>query len=245
MSGSATASATAEFTRLGSAIDGDVVVRGASSYESLRLPARRQPWSPRPLAIVRCRRAEDVAEALSLARRLKIPVAPRSGGHCFAGRSSSAGVEVDVSPMQTVNVAGDVATVGAGVRLGTLYDVLDAHGCSVPAGCGDTVGIAGLTLGGGLGVLGRLSGLTCDRLVAAQIVLADGRIATCDERHEPDLFWALRGAGGGQFGVVTSLSLRTVPALTSTAFRLRWDAAYAATAIAAWQRWAPDAPSGA
>lgn len=155
MSARATASATAEFARLGSAIDGDVLVRGASSYGSLRLPARRQPWSPHPLAIVRCRRAEDVAEALSLARRLRIPVTPRSGGHCFAGRSSSAGVVVDVSPMQKVDVAGDVAMVGAGVRLGTLYDGLDRHSRTVPTGCGDTVGIAGLTLGGGIGVLGR------------------------------------------------------------------------------------------
>lgn len=88
----------------------------------------------------------------------------------------------------------------------------------MPAGCGPTVGIAGLTLGGGLGLMGRLHGLTCDALRGAQVVLADGRIVDCDRDREPELFWALRGAGGGQFGVVTSLLFATVAEPLATRF---------------------------
>jgi hypothetical protein len=112
----------------------------------------------------------------------------------------------------------------------------------VPAGCGPTVGIAGLTLGGGLGLLGRLHGLTCDALLSAQVVLADGRVVDCDLDREPELFWALRGAGGGQFGVVTSLVFATVAEPRATRFELRWPEAAAVDAVTGWQRWASAAP---
>jgi FAD/FMN-containing dehydrogenase len=144
--------------------------------------------------------------------------------------------------MSSVSVSGGVATVGAGTRLADLYDALDQHGVTIPAGCGPAVGIAGLTLGGGLGILGRKHGLTCDRLLAAEVVLADGRVVDCAEDRDADLFWALRGAGGGQFGVVTSLAFATVPAPAATTFHLVWPAGDAAAVIEAWQDWAPDAP---
>src|SRR5919198_669725 len=104
-------------------------------------------------------------------------------------------------------------------------------------GRGPTVGIAGLALGGGLGILGRKYGLTCDQMVAAQVVLADGRVVECDERRHDELFWALRGAGGGQFGVVTTFAFRTVPAPRSTTVHLTWPLADAVAAIEAWQAW--------
>jgi FAD/FMN-containing dehydrogenase len=176
------------------------------------------------------------AEAAGLA------VAVRSGGHCFAGRSSSDGLIIDVTPLNAVALDGGRVTVGAGTRLGELYDVLDRHGVTLPAGCGPTVGIAGLTLGGGLGILGRTYGLTCDSLRAAEVVLADGRVVTCDERREPELFWALRGGGNGTLGVVTSLVFDTVPAPDATGFHLTWPHPRAAAIIEAWQGWAPDAP---
>lgn len=237
-----TQSPTAELAALQATIAGDVVSREDTAYETLRAPAVAHAKDVRPLAIVKCRTTEDIVQALAVARRLGAPVAPRSGGHCFAGRSTTTGILFDVSPMDAVAVAGEVAQVGAGVRLGALYDALDRAGRTVPAGCGPTVGIAGLSLGGGIGVLGRSHGLTCDRLVAAEVVLADGRVVFCDAEHHADLFWALRGAGGGQFGVVTSLWLRTVPAPMTTTFHLQWRACDATAAITAWQRWAPDAP---
>jgi hypothetical protein len=169
-------------------------------------------------------------------------MAIRSGGHCFAGNSSTSGMVIDVSPMRSVSVSGGVATVGAGARLGDVYDLLAEDGLTIPAGCGPSVGIAGLTLGGGLGILGRQYGLTSDQLLAAQVVLADGRIIECDDHRNGGLFWALRGAGGGNFGVVTSLTFNTIPAPDGTAFHLLWPPTQAATVIDAWQAWAPAAP---
>jgi FAD/FMN-containing dehydrogenase len=177
---------------------------------------------------------EDVAEALAAARRAAQPVAVRSGGHCFAGRSSTTGVVIDVSPMTGVEVDGDRAVIGAGTRLAEVYARLAAHGRTIAAGCGPTVGISGLTLGGGLGILGRRHGLTSDQLLAATLVRADGRVVEADD----DLLWTLRG--GGAPGVVTSLTFRTVPAPDSTAFRLTFPAAAATDILEAWQHALPD-----
>jgi FAD/FMN-containing dehydrogenase len=213
-------------------------------YDALRKPALPLYDDIRPAAIARCTSPSDVAEALSYARSANLPLTPRGGGHCFAGRSSTTGLMLDLSPLSTITVepTGALATVGAGARLASVYRELHEYGLTIPAGCGPTVGIAGLTLGGGLGLLGRRYGLTCDRLVAATVVLADGNIVTCDADQEPDLFWALRGAGGGQFGVVTSLTFAAVPAPAATRFKLTWPRTHAPEVIAAWQSWAPDAP---
>lgn len=228
-----------ELTALQAAIAGTVTTPEMPEYESERLGAGRELRNARPQAIVACATTSDVAEAIALTQRLGLRLAPRSGGHCFAGRSTTDGIVVDVGSMHAVSVTDGLVVVGPGARLDRLYDVLGHHGRTLPAGCGPTVGIAGLALGGGLGILGRSHGLTCDALVAAQVVLADGTAVECDADHHPDLFWALRGAGGGQFGVVTSLTFTTLAAPPAVAFALRWPAALAAAAIDAWQRWAP------
>ncbi|MGA5298774.1 FAD-binding oxidoreductase [Nucisporomicrobium flavum] len=183
----------------------------------------------RAAAVVPCATPTDVAAALRQAAGGGHPVAVRGGGHCFAGRSSGTGVVIDTSPMTGVDVDGDRAVIAAGTRLAEVYDVLAAHGRTIPAGCGPTVGVAGLTLGGGLGILGRRYGLTCDSLLAARLVLADGQPADADD----DLLWMLRG--GGAPGVVCSLTFRTVPAPDSTAFRLSFPAAAATGLVDAWQ----------
>jgi FAD/FMN-containing dehydrogenase len=233
-------------------MDGSLVLAGSPGYESVRRPAIGRFQDVRPRAVARCASPADVAEAISYARAGGLALAVRSGGHCFAGRSTTDGVVVDVTPMASVSRSGPTVTVGAGTRLGDLYDALTAAGVTIPAGCGPTVGIAGLTLGGGLGILGRRYGLTCDALRAAQVVLADGRVVDCDERRDADLFWALRGGGTGTLGVVTSLTFETVPAPAATAFQLRWPEGTrqdgtrsdgtAAAVIDGWQSWAPDAP---
>jgi len=224
------------------AIAGGVILPGAPDYESVRKPAMARFENVRPAAVVLCRTPADVSATIAFARRIRLQTAIRSGGHSVAGRSSTEGIVIDVTPMSSVSVAGGVATVGAGVRLGGLYDALAEHGRTVPAGCGPSVGIGGLTLGGGLGILGRKYGLTCDHLLQAQVVLADGRIVECDEHHDEELFWALRGAGGGNFGVVTSLVFRTLPAPAATVFHLVWPLTHAAAVVQAWQVWAPTAP---
>jgi FAD/FMN-containing dehydrogenase len=168
----------------------------------------------------------------------------RSGGHCFAGHSSTSGVVVDVTLMDRVSPDDGLVTVGAGARLGAIYDRLQSDGRALPAGTCPTVGIAGLALGGGLGVLGRRYGLTSDRMVSAELVLADGGVLTCDETHDSDLFWALRGAGAAGFGVVTSFVFRTVSAPRALDFHLAWDFDKALDVVEAWQSWAPSAPDG-
>jgi FAD/FMN-containing dehydrogenase len=232
----------ADWAALQGAIAGDVILPGSPRYELARKPANARFHDIWPQAVVQCKSPADAAETISLARRHGVPTAIRSGGHCFAGRSSTSGVVIDVTPMSAVSVSGAVAAVGAGARLGAMYDTLAQQDVTIPAGCGATVGIAGLTLGGGFGILGRRYGLTCDQLLTAQVVLADGRVIECDDHHDQDLFWALRGAGGGSFGVVTSLSFRTVPAPPATCFHLVWRGAHAAKVIDAWQAWAPAAP---
>jgi FAD/FMN-containing dehydrogenase len=139
-------------------------------------------------------------------------------------------------------VSDGLATIGAGARLGDVYASLNQGGLTLPAGSCPSVGIAGLTLGGGLGILGRKYGLTSDQLLGAQIVLADGRVVDCDASHDGELFWALRGAGACNFGVVTSLVFRTHPASSATNFRLSWSFTQAAAVVEAWQEWAPAAP---
>jgi FAD/FMN-containing dehydrogenase len=223
-------------------VGGEVLVAGSAEYEAARRSQIARFDDVRPHAVVRCRAAEDVAQALAFAEREGLHVALRSGGHCFAGRSSTAGVVIDVSRMDELSLSEDTVTVGAGARLADVYDALAARGRTIVGGCGPTVGIAGLTLGGGLGILGRAHGLTADQLVAARAVLADGRIVDCDEHREEDLFWALRGAGGGQFAVVTQLVLRTLPAPHATGFHLVWPWTEGAAVVGAWQAWAPDAP---
>ncbi len=231
--------------RLQDVLTGEVIEPGMPGYKAVRRPAMARFWHIRPRAVVRCASADDVAQALAFARRTGLRVVPRGGGHCFAGRSSTDGIVLDMTPLRSVSVSpAGVATIGAGARLAEVYDALQEHGLTLPVGCGPAVGIAGLTLGGGLGILGRRYGLTCDRLLGAQVVLADGRIVDCDEHCEPELFWALRGAGGGQFGVVTSLVFDPVPAPEATRLELTWPHADAAAVVAAWQQWAPGAPDG-
>jgi FAD/FMN-containing dehydrogenase len=232
-----------DFDGLRAALDGDLLTPASPGYDDARRPVAARYRDVRPRAVVRCASTRDVVATIRHARDTGTHVVPRGGGHCFAGRSATDGVVLDLAGLDAVAVGADgLATIGAGARLAQVYDGLHEQARALPAGCGPTVGIAGLTLGGGLGLLGRRYGLTCDALVGARVVLADGRVVDCDTDREPELFWALRGAGGGQFGVVVSLTLATVPGPRATRFELCWPDAAAAAVVAAWQEWAPDAP---
>ncbi|HET8579823.1 MAG TPA: FAD-binding oxidoreductase [Nitrospiraceae bacterium] len=231
-----------DWMTLEGAIDGKVALPGSSLYERTYKPFNARFHEVQPSAIILCVTPPDVSEAISFLNRHGLENAIRSGGHCFAGNSSTQGVLIDVTPMDSVSVSGDVATIGAGARLGNVYDVLQKQSITIPGGACPPVGIAGLTLGGGLGILGRKYGVTSDRLIGAQIVLADGRILDCNENHHGDLFWALRGAGSGNFGVVTSLVFQTVPVPEVTNIHLAWPYDRALGVIEAWQGWAPTSP---
>jgi FAD/FMN-containing dehydrogenase len=224
------------------AISGEVLLPDSGEYEWARKSFIARFDEIEPQAVVRCSAPEDVAEVIAFARRHDIETATRSGGHCLAGYSSTRGIVIDVAPMHSVVMTDGVARIGAGTRTGELCERLFEHDLALPTGTCPSVGIAGLTLGGGLGILGRAYGLTLDHLVGAQVVLADGRVIECDEHHDVDLFWALRGAGAGNFGVVTSFTFDPVAAPSMTNFHLLWSYEHAAAVIAAWQRWAPQSP---
>ena len=159
---------------------GPLLLPGDDQFDSLRMSALSRYASPRPQAIARCAGLADVSQAIMFARRLGLEAAVRGAGHSFADHSSTSGLLLETGLMNTVVVDGDLATIGSGARLAEIYRVLPDHRVTIPAGCGPTVGIAGLALGGGLGVLGRTYGLSCDRLTSAEIVLGNGTMITCD-----------------------------------------------------------------
>jgi FAD/FMN-containing dehydrogenase len=140
-----------DWNALQAGISGDVLLPGSPRYETARRPAIPRFHNVRPQAVVSCETPADVSETILFARRSGLRTATRSGGHCFAGRSSTGGIVIDVSPMNSVSVSSGVATVGAGARLGEVYDALDEHGLTIPAGCGPDVGISGLAWAAGSG----------------------------------------------------------------------------------------------
>jgi FAD/FMN-containing dehydrogenase len=186
--------------------------------------------------------SHDVATGLRFAQDHDLPVAIRSGGHSYPGWSgggSPRALVIDVRPLSRVHLTGTSATIGSGAALAHVYDGVSARGRAIAAGSCPTVGIAGLTLGGGVGVLTRAYGLTCDFVKRMQVVTADGMVRTASRHQEPDLFWALRGGGGGHLGVVTAFKLKTVAAPTLHTAFLQWPVSAATAVLQAWQAWAP------
>jgi FAD/FMN-containing dehydrogenase len=197
-----------------------------------------------PQGVAYCATPADVQTCLAFVRRFNLPVTARSGGHSYAGYSTTTGLLLDVSRLNqiSVNTSASTVTIGGGAHLIDVYAALAQDGLVIPAGSCPTVGIAGLTLGGGVGVLGRKFGLTCDNLLSAQLVLASGELITCNQQTNPDLFWALRGGGGGNFGIVTSFTFQAHPVSELTLFTLNWPWGRASDVVDAWQHWGPQAP---
>jgi FAD/FMN-containing dehydrogenase len=241
----ALASPAGIFDELANGLRGDVVVRGASGYDQARVLFNTRFDAVKPRAVVFCESLADVQKTVRWARAHKVRIVARSGGHSYGGYSTTLGVIVDVSRLNRVSLdARRRAVIGAGARLIDVYDELWQHGLTVPAGSCPTVGIAGLTLGGGVGLAARKFGLTCDNLVEATLVLADGRAIVCNAHQHPDLYWALRGGGGGNFGIVTRLVFRTHPVDKVVTYALEWPWSDAKRVVQAWQRLVPHAPDG-
>jgi len=232
----------ADWRTLESTLAGQLILPTSEDYDAARTTANARFDDVRPAAIVRCATPADVQASLAAARRTGLGVVARGGGHSMDGRSSTLGIVIDLSPMSGVRVAANRVTIGAGTRLGEVYDSLAGSDLMIPVGSCPSVGVAGLTLGGGLGFVGRRYGLTCDHLLAATVVLADGRIVEADRDHHEDLFWALRGGGMLALGIVTELVFEPRAAEATTNFRLTWSVDRAIEVIEAWQAWAPDAP---
>jgi FAD/FMN-containing dehydrogenase len=220
---------------------GDLVTPSDPRYDRARVAYWAQFDEVRPSAVAFCETPADVAACLAFCQDVGIPAVPRSGGHSVGGYSTTDGLVVDVSRMSRVGTrnAGDGirAVVGAGARQVDALSALWRDGVVVPGGMCPTVSAGGFVSGGGFGWLTRRYGMASDHVLAAQVVLADGRVVRCSESEEPELFWALRGAGGGNFGVIIEYEMRTrrVPAMVNFHLRWPWDAVQAV--IGAWQRW--------
>jgi len=230
-------------TALRGAVSGRVIATGEPDYDEARAV-----WNGmidrHPLLIVRAATVDDVAPTIAFARSASLPLAIRGGGHNVAGNGTvDGGIVLDFGALNAVEVDPDARLVraGPGATLGDVDRATEPFGLAVPLGVVSGTGIAGLTLGGGVGWLTRRYGLTIDNLVAADVVLANGEQVRASEDEHPDLFWALRG-GGGNFGVVTSFTYRAHPlgpdvfAGTQIYERARWPEAlraYAAFATSA------------
>jgi hypothetical protein len=197
---------------LGATFRGELLAPGDGGYET-----HRRVWNGsidrHPALIARCAGVADVIDAVRFARRVGLVVAVRSGGHSFPGLSvCDDGLVIDLSLMKGVRVdlANRTVRAQAGVRLGELDRETQAFGLAVPAGIVTHTGLAGLTLGGGIGWLMRKHGLTIDQLLSVDLVTADGELVTASATENGDLFWGVRGAGGN-FGVVTEFEFRLNP----------------------------------
>ncbi|MFE9413952.1 FAD-binding oxidoreductase [Streptomyces sp. NPDC006704] len=236
----ATAQAPADWNALAHSLDGRLVRPGDADYATARQLYNTRFDSQKPDAVAYVAHEADVRECLAYARARHTPVSIRSGGHDYAGWSSGTGrLVIDVSRLASVSSDG---TIGAGARLLDVYTGLAESGRTIPGGSCPTVAVSGLTLGGGHGVTARAYGLACDSLTSVDLITADGRKLRASEQQNPDLFWALRGAGNGNFGVVTGLTFRTHDAPQGVTAYLTWPWRQAQAVIGAWQEWGPDQP---
>jgi FAD/FMN-containing dehydrogenase len=230
--------------QLEAGLRGRVIRSADSDYDTVR-----QVWNgvvdKHPALIARCAGVADVIAAVRFSREHGLPIAVRGGGHNVAGRCvCDGGLVIDLSTMTGIRVDPERGTVRAegGVTIGALDHETQAFGLAVPMGVVSATGIAGLTLGGGLGWLRRRHGLSCDNLISADVVTADGMLITTSDQHNPELLWALRG-GGGNFGVVTSFEYRAHPVGPQVYVAFVVHAGADATAAMRYYRdWAATAP---
>ena len=198
----------------------------------------------RPALIARCADRDDVVAAVKFGREQGLDIAIRCGGHNGPGLGSvDNGLVIDLSGLKTVTVDPDsrTAKVGGGCLVGDVDAATHEHGMAAPAGIISTTGAGGLMLGGGIGHLTRKAGLSIDNILGAEVVLADGSVVNADENENDDLYWALRG-GGGNFGVVTQLTLRLHPVSTVVAGPMFWSIDKSADVLKWWREFILEAP---
>jgi FAD/FMN-containing dehydrogenase len=239
------ASSSSALRELAREVRGPVLTRGGAGYAALA-HVYNERWDGRhPRAVLVAHDVADVQAAVRWAARHGVAIRARSGGHSYAGWSTvSGGLVVDLRRLRGIRLErhNTRAVIAPGAQLGDVYRRLAAHGVTVPAGSCPSVAMGGLALGGGMGLAGRALGLTLDRVTSVQVVMADGSVRHASaDRHE-DLYWACRGGGGGNFGIVTSFRLRTAPARRAAFFSVTWPWAQASEALAAWQSLMAGAP---
>jgi FAD/FMN-containing dehydrogenase len=240
----AAAASDSRLRELARNVRGPVLTRSSAGYARARLPFNTRYDGVRPLAVVQPVSVRDVQQVVLWARRHRVRLAARSGGHSYAGYSTTSGVVVDLSRLDGVRLSGSVATIGAGARVIDVCQALARRGVAVPLGSCPTIGFGGLALGGGIGLASRRFGTTSDNVVSLDLVTADGRFRTCSARQNADLFWACRGGGGGNFGIVTGFRVRVRRVSNVSWYAASWPWSQADDVVRAWQGFAPDAPDG-
>jgi FAD/FMN-containing dehydrogenase len=224
-------------------LNGTVIRPGDADYDEARA-LHNAMIDKHPALIVRVADVDDVVAAVNFGREHGLDLAIRGGGHNGAGLASvDDGLVIDLSAMNGVEVDADNRTVkiGGGALLGDVDAATNAHGLATPAGIIASTGAGGLMLGGGIGHLSRGLGLSIDNILGAQVVLADGSVVNANENENPDLYWAIRG-GGGNFGVVTSITARLHPVDTVVAGPMFWSLDNAAELLRWYREFILNAP---
>lgn len=224
------------------ALDGPVLVPGDAMFSELSLPRNLRFASTVPRAVALCRDADDIAKALVWARETETPFAIRGGGHNYMLASTSPGLIISTRLMNGGRVRSGALEAGAGILNRDLGKLLANGGRGeliLPGGSCPNVGLTGATLGGGIGPNAPWAGLAADRLRAVTMVTSSGDMVTASASSNPDLFWALRGGAGGNFGIVTDIeyALLPIPVSRGTTFRAAWTGVVAALdVVTAWQK---------
>ncbi|MFJ8070821.1 FAD-binding oxidoreductase [Peribacillus sp. NPDC096447] len=222
-------------------LTGRVILQGSPGYDEARQNYNGR-FNKFPKVIVYCEVTQDVVNAIQWARKQQLPFRVRSGGHSYEAFSLvDGGLVIDVSGLLKlqINKEGGTAQIGAGFRLLPLYEALWKERVTIPSGTCPTIGVSGITLGGGYGLLSRLLGMTCDNVLEVEMVTAQGKIIRANDSQHSNLFWACRGGGDGSFGVITSFTFRVHPIENVTRYRITWDFADLEKVVRYWQTWAP------
>jgi len=227
------------YDALPSALQATAVEPGDRAYPKVRSTYVR---SGAPGLVLRPGTATEVAGALAFARQQQVPLAIRSGGHGISGRSTNdGGIVIDLTRLDSVEVTGTRVRVGPGASWGHVAQSLAPSGLAMSSGDFGDVGVGGLATAGGIGFLARKFGLTIDHVTAADVVLADGRIVRADASENPDLYWAVRGAGGN-FGIVTAFELDAYPVSDVVFAQMVYDATDSAALLERWAKFVEAAP---
>ncbi|MFG1811184.1 FAD-binding oxidoreductase [Streptomyces sp. NPDC049040] len=233
-----------DWLRLGKSVKGRVLRPGDAGFHASSAPFNKRFTASAPGGVVAVADVDDVQRAVEWARETGVPIVPRGGGHSYAGYSVNSGLVVDLRALGTVTADGSsgLVTAAGGALMAGVYAAVEPEGIAFALGNGASVGIAGLTLGGGSAATSRKFGLTADALVATTLVTADGELLTCDAERNSDLFWACRGGGGGNFGINVSFTYQAFPVSGASTCLLLWDGADASKVFAVLQEVMRQAP---
>lgn len=231
----------AKWDRLRANLHGRLLLPGDAPYDEARKLAAAQFDTVYPQAVAQCTDPRDVATCIKFAQDNNLASAVRSGGHNFLGWSTSEGLVIDVSTINHVKIGRNSVHLGPGAQAVDVASTIAPHGLSVPAGFCASVCPGGFVTGGGMGWQFRKYGPACDRLLSARVVLADGRLVTASEHENADLYWALRGGGGGNFGVVVDFEMDPTTVTHVGYWTLTWPFPIADHVLHSFQEWSANA----